>query len=339
MEGYQILSVLEPPFVLTGIPHPKDNCGEYYRLDASKKSTYPPENDKMSHKISGAAVRFRTDAEKILLQIHIRRPALGHKHVTPRGAYGVDVYVKSKSDWVYACRKGQILTDPEYIEDTVDLGVGMKDVLIELPLYGGVSQMDVGIPEGAVVEAPTPRKYGNIVFYGSSITQGCAASRPGNAYTNLLCRMLDADCRNLGFSSSACGEQVLAEYIAGLKQVSAFVMDYDHNNHYEGLKATHYDFYATVRKGLPDIPILMVTRPWFGAEKPVVEQQRQEVIRASYERARAEGDENVYFVCGDDFFPNEMRDLYSVDFNHPNDLGMYCMAQTIYPVLKAALEK
>ena len=151
--------------------------------------------------------------------------------------------------------------------------------------------------------------------------------------------MLNANNTNLGFSGSALGEQSVAEYIASRTDIAAFVMDYDYNNTVEGLRATHYEFYETVRKAHPDIPIIMVTRPIYTPEPTSSDRERQAIIKNSYNKAVKNGDENVYFVNGEDFFLNEMPDIYAVDMCHPNDLGNYCMAKTIYAVLKEALEK
>ena len=66
---------------------------------------------------------------------------------------------------------------------------------------------------------------------------------------------------------------------------------------------------------------------------------RRQVIIDSYERAKAQGDNNVYFIDGETLFTDIDYDSCTVDSCHPNDLGFYCMAQTIYPVLKDILEK
>ena len=41
-----------------------------------------------------------------------------------------------------------------------------------------------------------------VVYYGSSITQGACASRPGNAYQNVIARRMNLDFINLGFSGN-----------------------------------------------------------------------------------------------------------------------------------------
>ena len=45
-----------------------------------------------------------------------------------------------------------------------------------------------------------------VVFYGTSITQGGCASRPGMSYQAILGRRLNLDHVNLGFSGNGKGE-------------------------------------------------------------------------------------------------------------------------------------
>ena len=211
--------------------------------------------------------------------------------------------------------------------------------MIELPTYAGISSITIGFSEGAEIAAPLDRNHDAVLFYGSSITQGASATRTGLAYTNIVARLLNVDCTNLGFSGSARGEQIMAEYIAS-KEMSVFVMDYDHNSATNELREMHYDFYKTVREANPDLPIVLVTRPIFTPEKTADDQAREDIVRSTYEKALAEGDENIYFVKGYDFFPfMSMADLYMVDGTHPNDLGMYYMAKAVYSVVNEILNK
>lgn len=130
----------------------------------------------------------------------------------------------------------------------------------------------------------------------------------------------------------------MAEYI-GTRKISAFVMDYDFNSPTaETLRQTHEPFFQTVRKAHPDVPVIFVTHPYYYEENEN-DRKRKDVIRATYENAIASGDQNVYFVDSETFFPLEMRDLYAVDILHPNDLGHFMMAKAIYPALANALKK
>jgi hypothetical protein len=67
------------------------------------------------------------------------------------------------------------------------------EVTINFPTYDGVKNIQLGFVPGSEILPPSQFKNPDpIGFYGSSITQGGCASRPGNAYTNILGRRMDA---------------------------------------------------------------------------------------------------------------------------------------------------
>ena len=333
------INALSPLFTLGGIMHPNNNGGEYYRLDAAKKETYSKTNAFLAECTSGAQLRFITDSDRIVIKIWLRNPITGMNHFTNRGVYGIDAYVGTGTNRSYVGTQMQTFADsPSYNEGGLGLGLGTKEVLINLPLYSGVSKLVIGFPIGAGVAPPAKRTVKNpVAFYGSSITQGGCVSRPGNMYAHILCRALDADCLNLGFSGSALGELSVAEYL-GTREMSAFIMDYDYNSPTaESLLQTHAPFFEAFRTRRPDTPVIIVTHPYYEAPTEK-DEERKAIVKATYKSAVKKGDKRVYFVDSEGFFPPEMRDLYSVDNLHPNDLGQFMMAKAILPVLKKALK-
>ena len=63
------------------------------------------------------------------------------------------------------------------------------------------------------------------------------------------------------------------------------------------------------------------------------------MIYETYCKAKANGDNLVWFIDGETLFGTHGRDDCTVDTCHPNDSGFDRMATVIYPVLKEALEK
>ena len=77
----------------------------------------------------------------------------------------------------------------------------MREYTIHFPLYSEVVSLEIGLCDGSsLLPARDYRTQLPVVFYGSSITQGGCASRPGNSYDNIISRDLDCDHVNLGFS-------------------------------------------------------------------------------------------------------------------------------------------
>ncbi|MBE6632065.1 MAG: hypothetical protein E7623_05120 [Ruminococcaceae bacterium] len=342
-EGKRCVNIIAPQFELSGIKYPRDNYGEYYRFDASKKEEYPERNAYLAHHTSGAKLRFVTNTAYIRIHVRWGENEAPMYHFPITGAYGLDVYVGSGTD-----RRMVSIIAPfqypnkgtEYYKD-VYLGENgaLKEVLVTLPIYGGIEELSIEMCESAYIGLPPKYTYEKpICFYGSSITQGACVSNPSKCYMHLLCNALNAPSINFGFSGSGKGEQVVADYVAS-KQMSAFFLDYDHNSpSVEHLEATHYNFYKTVRNAHPDIPIVMTSRPDYGQYDPTDVKARKEIVKDTYERAVSEGDKNVWYVDAAEFSPDEDKELYTVDFVHPNDLGHLIMAEALYPVFKKALE-
>lgn len=285
---------------------------------------------------SGARVRFRTDSRFLRLEAVMEEDA-GKLFIDRGGISGFDMYC-SENGRMSFCK----LFLPEPQEGTIKgeyvfQRPAMKDVLIHFPLFAGIHSLRLGLEPGAEILKSEP--YGldsPLVLYGSSITQGAHASRPGNSYPLLLSRWLNLDIRNLGFSGAARGEQIMADYIAGL-QMCGFVLDYDHNApSAEYLAETHYRFYEIVRQAHPLVPVILVSRPDFDlhVEDSVA---RRAVVRGTYEQGRGRGDRNLWFVDGELLFGTEERDACTTDTCHPNDLGFLRMARTLLPVLQQAL--
>lgn len=336
-DGFCFLRADRAPFVLGGITPPERNRGEYYRLDVTKKAAYSAANASLADCTAGGTIRFITDADEIFVRVRLRSAVLGMHHFCDRGVYGIDVYCGTGSKRKYLGEVSQHFAEsPQENEGKLSLPVGVNEVMVELPLYSGITSVEVGFPKGSQIGAPTVRDVLPVAFYGSSITQGGCVSRPGNAYCNIICRALNADCRNFGFSGSALGETAVAEYIAGC-ELSCFVMDYDYNSpSCAHLKATHGPFFRVIRARQPELPVVFVTHPFY--DDPTGDDlARIAVVRETYENALQNGDRNVLFVDSRDFFTPEFRDLYTVDYLHPNDLGQMSMAQTIFPAVQAAV--
>jgi hypothetical protein len=105
----------------------------------------------------------------------------------------------------------------------------LRYITIHFPSYNPLISLEIGLDKDAALgEGLDYRSELPIVYYGSSITQGGCASRPGNNYQNIVTRALELDHINLGFSGSGRGEDEIVDYMKTLKPY-AFVCDFDHN--------------------------------------------------------------------------------------------------------------
>lgn len=313
----------------------------YTRMPVDVAETVNEGVARLNYNTAGVRARFRCNSPYIA--IHVEWKQFVHmQHATDIGLSGFDLYFL-RGDDEYRLVKPfitpwNIEKAKSGYESVLDVSGEMCDYVLNFPSYNDVDRLFIGVSRDTVFESAA--KYRDvlpIVYYGSSITQGGCACRPGNIYQNFLARMLNVDYINLGFSGNGKGEQTMADYIAELP-MSVFVSDYDHNAPSpEHLEATHYNLYKTIRAKNPTLPYIMVSKPDY---KSWVENdlRRKRIIKESYERALAEGDENVYFIDGESFFGDTERFSHTVDGCHPNDLGFYKMAMGFYPLLSRLLE-
>lgn len=281
---------------------------------------------------AGGRIRFVTDSPRIALIV--KAPANGGMaHIAYTGVCGFDLYGSYEEDMRYFGTFISPLGFQGGYEGVVNLPSKEKRTIsINMPLYNGVEKVYVGIEKGCVLEAAEELIQPPVVYYGSSITQGGCASKPGDCYQAILHRNLKTDYINLGFSGNAKAEDNMMDYIASL-DMSVFVYDYDHNAPtYEHLEATHYKGYKKVRDAHPDIPIIFMSRPKY--YKAETEHQRNDLIKQNYAKAVSEGDNNVFFIDGRELIPEEVYHYALVDNCHPTDLGFFYMAKRIEPVLK-----
>ena len=129
-------------------------------------------------------------------------------HQTLTGTRGLDLYVLSdKGEWRYLASGLPSLNSKDCEQKVVgSMEAKWREYMLYLPLYDGLTKLEVGVDAQAVLEAPKvdlPRHDKPIVMYGTSILQGGCANRPGMAHTSILSRRFNREVINLGFSGNA----------------------------------------------------------------------------------------------------------------------------------------
>lgn len=320
-EDIVFFDVLEKPFNIYGIFYEN---GKFRRMPEDAAKAVSPAVHYLHSNTAGGRVCFTTDSPYVAIHAKMEN-VTRMSHFSFSGSAGFDIYDSTQ---------GYLSTfvPPDDMTDGYDSVVNfpdssLREITIHFPSYSDVSELYIGISESAKLESFSPYKKADpIVYYGSSITQGGCASRPGNSYQNMLCRSLGFDYINLGFSGSAKGEDEIAEYIKTL-DMSVFVYDYDYNApSTEHLKNTHEKMFKTIRAAKPDLPIIILPRPKYYLTDALCE--RIGVIEATYKNAVAAGDKNVYWLDGKALLA-DCRDEGTVDGCHPTDWGFACMAKAL----------
>lgn len=335
-EGLKFYDSLQKPFKIYGVY--MEN-GKFRRMPETVAQEVNPGVLRLHTNCAGGRVRFRTDSPYVAISAEYG--SIGDMpHFPLSGSAGFDMYIND-GDLEEYCRSfipSRKLPQESHMEALQEFNdVKMRDITINMPLYSSVKELYIGVDENAKLEAPTPyidRK--PIVYYGSSITQGGCASRPGNSYQAHISRRFNCDYINLGFSGNAKAEDAIIEYVKNL-DMSIFVYDYDHNApDPEHLKNTHEKMFKAIRKANPQLPIIIMSSPKWILEG--MWQERRDIIEQTYNNAISAGDKNVYFLDGKALMAF-CENNGTVDNCHPNDLGFFSMAKAVGDVIERIWKK
>lgn len=333
-QGLKFYNIAENPAFVSGVMW-QNGC--FRRLPENTASDISAGVYRLHFHTSGGRVRFCTNSRRVAVMARLNHISK-MSHFAFSGSIGFDLYERIDNRQIFigaAIPPLDVCDSLEYLWELT--GNEMHELTLHLPLYTGVDSLYIGIDEGATFSAAPSYPYHKpVVYYGSSITQGGCASRPGNAYPNQISLMLDCDHINLGFSGNAKAEDAMAAYISKL-DMSVFVYDYDHNAPDEAhLAATHEKMFQTIRSAQPDLPIIMMTMPKSKPGDADKRQRRFQIIQQTYQNAVAAGDRNVYLISGSELL-GDCAESATVDNCHPNDLGFYMMAQKLAPMIKKLL--
>ena len=316
-----------------------DAPGPYDRLPERAKGVVPESVWDLSRHSAGLCVRFRTDAPAISVRWSLTNDMMAMPHMPSTGVSGIDLYRRETDGrWRFVQNGPPAGKDGNVMEAAVGPAPAPREYLLYLPLYNGVSKVEIGVPTGAQIEPGAPRpaaKARPIVIYGTSIVQGGCASRPGLAWTAIVGRQLDRPVVNLGFSGSGRMEPEVARFIAELDP-AVFVIDclWNVSGEKEALVESRVETLArTIRASQPKTPILFV-----GQSFTHVEQQPTPASRWQEKAVRALEAEHVtglYVEPGDRLVGGGGEG--TVDGVHPNDLGMMRQAECLVPALRRLL--
>lgn len=321
-----------------------DTKAPFDRLPAKAESLVRKEVWGLSRHSAGLCVRFVTDATAIHARWALTSDRLAMPHMPATGVSGLDLYVRRPDGRWHWVGFGQPSQKNNTQQLVAGLPAGSHEFLLYLPLYNGVSSVEIGIAKEAKLrKAPErhPDLRKPIVFYGTSITQGGCASRPGMVHTAILGRRLDRPVINLGFSGNGRMEAEVGSLLAEI-DAAVFVIDCLPNLQAREVAERTEPLIAIIRKKHPKTPILLVEdRSYTNAA--VLDGPRQRnadsraALRQAYEKLVRAGDDHVHYLAGDALLGDDGE--ATVDSSHPTDLGFQRQADAMQLALMALLPK
>ena len=294
----------------------------YDRLPISYKEIVREPVWDLSKSSAGMSIRFLSNSKSINVKWTILNN-LKMNHMAETGIKGVDLYFKNKDNWQYlnTGRPDGIKNESTLINN---MSEEMREFKIFLPLYDGVVNIEVGIDSNSVIKKTLKNRNKPIIFYGTSITQGGCASRPGMAHTNIISRKLDLDCINFGFSGNGRMEQPIAKLMSESKPLFYVIECMPNMENQENVTNKTIPLVNTIRENNPEAPIVFVEN--FIPTSPILDEKRENEIRGmnlalktEYQKMISEGYNNIFYVKSKNAIGNDNEG--TVDGVHFTDLG------------------
>ena len=245
-----------------------DGTDQYYdRLPTNVTESVNSAVRTMKHHTAGMQFRFSTDSKSLVFKWTPYSSSLRADNMPATGVSGIDVYRFDAGSGCWRYVKTGRITNASGASLSVDWTPGTP-CLVNLPLFNGISEFKLGIDADASIYRLPPHRGGSVkpvVFYGSAVTQGLGASRPGLSFVNIVGRLLDVPVVNLGFSGGCLMELEMSDHLAAI-DASCYVLD--------GVRdldaATDCEaFIRNLRERRPDVPIVMAETIADDGEGPV----------------------------------------------------------------------
>lgn len=310
----------------------------YERLPSYlKDKTRPPVWD-LGKNTSGMAIRFRSNSTSISAKWDLYQDR-NMNHMTATGIKGLDLYAWTKDHWQFV-NTGRPTGKSNEQTIIANMIPEEREYMLYLPLYDGVTSLSIGIDSTGFILPPAldePDTKHPVICYGTSITQGGCASRPGMSYSNILMRKFNREFINLGFSGNGQLDFEIAEVMAKRHDASLFVLDFVPNVNVKQLKEKTADFVRILRDENPETPILLVESIIFPHMK--FDQSMQQVVlekntalREEYQKLKQKGYKNLYYLSSDNLIGKDGE--ATVDGIHLTDLGFERISEKLYQAIK-----
>jgi len=327
-----------------------DTNTPYDRLPKYAEKKVPDGVWQRSMNSAGMSVSFATDAPMLVIRWKMRHPSISSPYLSSMSVAGLDLYIREGDRWFWAASKTPnaagkpgTLGPPDTTETFLrGLSKKLREFRLYLPSYNGVELVEIGVPKdskfGKTLEKETKKP---IVFYGSSIVQGSASTRPGMTYVAQLNRRLNRGVINLGFSGLCKMEPSVADLLAELDP-AMFVIDCLPNMTAKEISERTVNLVKKIRKARPNAAIVLVENPNYSQSlwNPAVQDSinlKNKLLTAEYDKLKRDGVQNLYYVKGDNLYGSTGES--TVDGVHPTDLGFMIYADVLEPILRKILSE
>ena len=313
----------EESFLLEGtVIHDSLKENRYDRLPASYKEIVREPVWDLSKHSSGLSIRFLSNSSVITAKWEVLNN-FSMDHMPDTGIKGIDLYFKDNDEWQYINTGVPVGFNNEY-KLVENMDNELREYKVFLPLYDGIKNIEIGVDSLSYVKKPKSNEKKPIVFYGTSITQGACASRPGMAHTNIISRQLDRDVINFGFSGNGRMEESIANLISDSNPIF-YVIECMPNMYPPDLVSNNtIPLIDTIRAKDSDTPIILVdlfTSPVTALDKNAIRgtSEMNNALKYQYDKMINSGYNNIIYLETQSALGNDFEG--TVDAVHFTDLG------------------
>ena len=332
----------------------EDCVGYYGRLSSGLEGQVRDMVWYLARNNAGVGIRFRTNSTTVGARWTLIND-FRMNHMAPSGICGCDLYGYDRGEWKYVGTARPSGKESQAVFRS-HIDGQMREYVIFLPLYDGVSSISIGVDSCATIELPA--RMGNnpfggecsrpLVFFGHSGTQGGCASRPAMVYTSILSRMLKRECINLGFSGLGQMYTIMAKEMNKI-DAGAYILDCLGNNYLQMVRDSSEVFVKTLADAHRDTPVFLMSSYadvtyWAGSDEEGETDAKNQFFKDLVDKLNGEGYDNIHFIDMRGPRTNPDNELEgssangdgegTVDGGHLTDLGFLRIARFLYPIFK-----
>jgi hypothetical protein len=321
----------------------RDVKSPYDRLPARAEGVVRPEVWNLSRDSAGALVRFTAATTAIHARWSLTKKTLAGVNMTAISASGLDLYARTDGGrwhWLGIGRPTQFPDNTDVL--ITGIPSGQRDYMLYLPLFNGVTSLEIGVPKGSTIAAGPARPAGGkpILFYGTSITHGASASRAGMTHVAMLGRSFNREVINLGFSGNGRMEPEVIRFVAELDP-AVFVLDCLPNMNAKDVTERTVPGVKILREAHPVTPILLVEDRNYESgflveSRHKTNEANHAALHEAYTALQKDKVPALHYLKADDLLGHDGEG--TIDGSHPTDLGFTRQAAEFEKALRKTLK-
>ena len=305
----------------------------FQRLPDKYKKNVRKEVWSLSQNSAGLSIRFKTNSKKVIFKWSVKND-FKMNHMTDAGIKGLDIYEYVDNIWLYHSTG---LPNASKNEHSIKFkNTNNKTLCLYLPLYDTITDLKIGIDDFSSLTF-MKNKNKPIVFYGTSITQGGCASRPGMAHTNIISRNFAQPCINLGFDGNGHLEMNIGNILSKI-DASCYVIDCLPNVNINQLKSNIIPLVKSIRdinKGY-HCPIMFIEQPLIHDQYIDEDvKEKNNVLASQIKGCNKLGFKEIYLIDQKDCLGSDHE--ATVDGVHYNDIGFQRFSEHIMKNIESIL--